>query len=85
LPNTGITLGQGKQPSLSSTEDLDSGRPAPPAGRLLIRAGFGVQARVTPQFAIQPEFTYVGPPSGNTGTAEYIAVGLGFCIGPLPY
>ncbi len=86
LPNTGITLGEGTQPSMSSKETFDDGlHDRPRAGRLLVRAGLGAQFRITHGFAIEPEFTYVGPVRVNQGTSEFFAAGLGFCFGPLPY
>jgi hypothetical protein len=87
LPNTGITLGNGTQPSMDGNQTYDDGRhDRPPAGRLLLRAGLGTQFRFSPTFAVEPEFTYVGPADGGKhGTSEYFAAGIGFCFGPLPY
>lgn len=87
LPNTGITLGLGKQPIMNSRDAYDDGPgPRRPAGRVLIRGGLGAQLRLTPRFAVVPEFTYTGPIDGGVhGTSEYLAFGLGFCVGPQPY
>jgi hypothetical protein len=87
LPNTGITLGEGTQPSMSANQTYDDGlHDRPPAGRLLIRAGIGTQFRFSPTFAVEPEFTYVGPADGGEhGTSEYFAAGIGFCFGPQSY
>jgi hypothetical protein len=87
LPNTGITLGNGTQPSMDGNQTYDDGlHDRPPAGRLLLRAGLGTQFRFSPTFAVEPEFTYVGPADGGKhGTSEYFAAGIGFCFGPLPY
>jgi len=87
LPNTGLTLGEGKQPTLTSRDLYDnSGQPRRPAGYVLLRAGLGAQFRFTPRFAVVPEFTYVGPLDGGVhGTSEYFAAGIGFCIGAQPY
>jgi hypothetical protein len=87
LASTGITLGNGEQPSMNSRETFDDGiRNHPPAGRVLIRGGLGAQLRFAPRFAVVPEFTYLGPlDGGRTGTSEFISVGLGFCFGMHPY
>lgn len=87
LASTGITLGNGEEPSMNSRETFDDGiRNHPPAGRVLIRGGLGAQFRFTPRFAVVPEFTYLGPTDGGrTGTSEFINVGLGFCFGASPY
>jgi hypothetical protein len=87
LPNTGITLGEGNQPTMDGSDTYDNGlRPRRPAGRILIRAGMGAQLRLTPRFAVVPEFTYLGPLDGGIhGTSEYFAFGIGFCLGPQPY
>jgi len=86
LPNTGITLGEGTQPSMDSKETFDNGlHVRPPAGRLLLRSGLGAQFRITPRFAVEPEFTYVSPVPATGGTSAYFAAGIGFCFGPLPY
>lgn len=87
LPHTGITLGNGTQPSMDGNISYDNGlRERPSAGRVLIRAGFGAQLRITPRFAVVPEFTYTGPiDGGRHGTSEYLAFGVGFCFGAQPY
>lgn len=87
LPSTGITLGKGKQPSMDGRISDDDGvHGRRPAGRVLIRAGLGAQFRMTPRFAVVPEFTYTGPiDGGRLGTSEYLAFGLGFCFGAQPY
>jgi hypothetical protein len=86
LPTTGITLGEGTQPSMDSKQTYYDGiRDRPRAGRLFVRAGLGAQFRITPRFAVEPEFTYVGPVRVNNGTSEYFAAGVGFCFGPLAY
>lgn len=87
LASTGISLGNGEEPSMNSRETFDDGiRNHPPAGRVLIRGGLGAQFRFTPHFAVVPEFTYLGPlDGGRTGTSEFINVGLGFCFGAQPY
>jgi len=87
LGSTGITLGNGEQPSMSSRETFDDNlRNHPPAGRVLFRGGLGAQFRVAPRFAVVPEFTYLGPINGGRdGTSEFITVGLGFCFGVQPY
>ena len=87
LPSTGITLGKGNQPSMDGRISYDDGvHERQPAGRVLIRAGFGAQFRITPRFAVVPEFTYTGPlDGGRHGTSEYLAFGLGFCFGAQPY
>ncbi len=86
LPNTGITLGEGTQPSMTSYDTFDNGlQHRPRAGRLFVRAGLGAQFRITPRFAVEPEFTYVGPVRVNQGVSEYFAAGMGFCFGPLAY
>ncbi len=86
LPSTGITLGEGTQPTMDSRQTYDDGvHDHPPAGRLLLRAGFGTQFRIAQRFAVQPEFTYVAPLRGSGGTSAYFAAGMGFCFGPLAY
>jgi hypothetical protein len=86
LPNTGITLGEGTQPSMDVRQSYDDGLDRPPAGRLLVRAGIGAQFRFSPTFAVEPEFTYVGPADGGKhGTSEYFAAGIGFCFGKQAY
>ena len=87
LASTGITLGNGEEPSMNSRETYDDGiRNHPPAGPVLIRGGLGAQIRFSPRFAVVPEFTYLGPiDGGRDGTSEFINAGLGFCFGPLPY
>jgi hypothetical protein len=87
LASTGITLGEGKQPTLSSRDIYDNGvRPRRPAGYVLLRAGMGAQFRFTPRFAVVPEFTYVGPIDGGIhGTSEFMAFGIGFCFGAQAY
>jgi hypothetical protein len=87
LPSTGITLGLGNQPTMNGRDTYDDGvLLRRPAGRVLIRGGLGAQLRLTPRFAVVPEFTYTGPVDGGIhGTSEYLAFGLGFCFGPQPY
>jgi hypothetical protein len=87
LPNTGITLGLGDQPTMNGRDTYEDGQLVRrPAGRVLIRGGLGAQLRLTPRFAVVPEFTYTGPIDGGIhGTSEYVAFGLGFCLGPQPY
>lgn len=87
LPNTGITLGEGNQPTLSGRDTYDGGlQPRRPAGYVLIRAGMGAQFRFTPRFAVVPELTYLGPlDGGREGTSEYFALGIGFCFGAQAY
>jgi hypothetical protein len=87
LPSTGITLGKGNQPTMDGNQTYDDGLHArQPAGRVLLRAGLGAQFRFTPRFAVVPELTYTGPiDGGRHGTAEYVAVGIGFCFGAQPY
>jgi hypothetical protein len=84
LPSTGITLGNGTQPTMNA--NYSNVHERRPAGRVLIRGGFAAQFRLTPRFAVVPEFTYTGPiDGGRHGTSEFLAFGLGFCFGAQPY
>jgi hypothetical protein len=87
LASTGITLGNGEEPSMNSRETFDDGiRNHPPAGRVLVRGGLGAHLRFTPSFAVVPELTYFAPlDGGRAGTSRFVSVGLGFCFGSQPY
>jgi hypothetical protein len=84
LPTTGIMLGEGRQPSLDIDKtEAEDVRHSQRAGRLFLRAGLGAQFRVSSDFAVNPELTYLVPTEGSV--AEYLVFGLGFCFGKLPY
>jgi hypothetical protein len=73
LPSTGLTLGAGEEPVLDGHR-TDRHRPA---GRVFVRPGLGVQLRVTPRFAIQPEANYFHfTSSGNT--RSFYSASMGF-------
>jgi hypothetical protein len=88
LASTGVTLGVGKQPEpfgSSSTTDPAFGAGSVPAGRPFVRGGLGVQLRLTPTFAVQPELTAMHFLGENEWVRNYYAGGIGFVWSRSPY
>jgi hypothetical protein len=85
LPSTGLTLGSGYEPAMDSRRTyVDSNDRRRRAGRVFVRTGLGLQLRVTPRFAFQPEANYFHFTSAGN-THSFYSAGLGFCFGPQAY
>jgi len=81
VPTAGLTLGSASGASATGTGLSGASAISGP----MLRAGLGFNFRITPKFAMQPEFTYLKVLNKDTDPAiSWVIFGLGFNFGALP-
>ncbi len=82
VPTAGVSYGCTSRVSLFGT----SASGAALMRGLMIRAGLGLDFRVTPKFGLHPEVTYLKYVGSDSKPAiSWVVVGVGFSFGALPH